>query len=280
MNRKGISEGMSERMNEMMNERMNEKSNHVTPDLKVSLKINVPKFAYPQDLEEAVRDETLCRPHDPLADNGIVLPAYYGADPVVDDNVVRCHNDILINNQVPIDDLSDPALLLGSFFNSSDGGLPKKTDICCWWDANQFETPPISAPMSYNSNDDSFCGHGCFCGFPCALAWLQDHPARQKYIPLLRFMRQKQSDVLVTDPLLPAPPRELLKMFGGSLSIEQFRNDPFSTGVGKCRTVHVSNMHPLKIQVQDRDVPVVESSRILQLLRSKRSQMTNNKPVR
>lgn len=238
-------------------------------DEMVFLRVSTPKFVYPRPLND-VGDETAIetRPHDPLADNGIVLSHVIGGSAAEASNEVRCFNDVQdpsATGERPAASQADSQfLLLRPFFQSNGGAMPASTEICCWWDCNKFDTPPICAPFTYKQTDDSFGGCGCFCSFACALAWLQDKPSCHRYIPLLRFLRQKQSDVLITSPLIPAPPREMLQMFGGGLTLDQFRDVTSHNGM---RMVHMPNMHPLRMNVENRAMTVVESSSVLKYLK-------------
>lgn len=236
-------------------------------DCIVSLKIEQPTFIYPQYSENTGPP----RPHDPFGDNGIVLSTVTDEGSALPPNVIMCHNDVPplkdSQKQTGQERVDSHSLLMSPFHNTADGLLPSSTDICCWWDANRFTSPPLSAPILYKARENTFGGLGCFCGYPCALAWLQDHPSCHRYIPLLRFMRQNQSDTLNVTPLRPAPPREMLKMFGGSMSIEEFRQDPAR---GEMRMVHVPNMYAIKVHAENRNDTWAESSSVLQFLRSKK----------
>ncbi len=236
----------------------------------VSLNIQTPKYVYPPVLDAGL--PTLTRAHDPFADNGILLPGVSGETPISSTpSVVLCFNDVQDYSVPAVKKRSDDkSLLLSSFFDDgSTKCLPKRTNVACWWCCHRFDTPPIGAPFEYKHVEDVFGGCGCFCSFPCALAWLQDHKACHKYIPLLRFMRQKQTDVLLGDDIRVAPPREMLSMFGGSLSIEEFRAD--NCDYSGLRMVHVPNMYPIEMRAEDRNRTMIESSSVLQFLKLKRT---------
>ena len=97
-----------------------------------------------------------------------------------------------------------------------------KTSIACWWCTYNFDTIPCCIPDRY------YCGKfyvfGCFCNFSCAIAYnldMNDYrvPLRNA---LIKEMYTKMTGL--TDNIPIAPKRELLKKFGGILSIEEFRN--------------------------------------------------------
>jgi hypothetical protein len=98
-----------------------------------------------------------------------------------------------------------------------------KTDICCWWCTEKFYTLPVFIPDRYTKNN--YYVFGCFCSFSCAMSYnleLSDYrtSVRASLIKKLYniIIDKKNGDI----PL--APKRELLKKFGGILSIDEFRN--------------------------------------------------------
>jgi len=99
-----------------------------------------------------------------------------------------------------------------------------KTDICCWWCCHQFETVPIGLPVKYDEKK-KFHVKGVFCSFSCMMAYKNDNPIYQSKRNLINFLYKKLTGTLLLDiNLVPAPPRCALKMFGGELNINQFRN--------------------------------------------------------
>lgn len=94
---------------------------------------------------------------------------------------------------------------------------PKETH--CFWDCAQFQNESIPLILSYNPLNKEYTGMGHFCSPNCALSYLYS-------------MNISQSEKWTSKGLMnsfwknitPSPPRESLKMFGGPLSIEQFRD--------------------------------------------------------
>ena len=99
---------------------------------------------------------------------------------------------------------------------------PEKTNINCWWCCHTFDNVPCSLPYSYKK--DKFCVKGVFCNFNCAASYnfsLNDENVYERY-SLLNLMYKKLYYRKFIKINL-APPRESLKMFGGYLSIDEFR---------------------------------------------------------
>lgn len=92
----------------------------------------------------------------------------------------------------------------------------------CLWHLDFFETPPVCLPMHYDSVTQEFDGIGPFCSLECAYAYRLEHrSAEAAPIRLLHLAHSKRSDYDGT-PLYPAPPRQALIRFGGSLNLETF----------------------------------------------------------
>lgn len=119
---------------------------------------------------------------------------------------------------------------LTSFFNQfckNDNfeTYPEKTDICCWWCCHNFNTIPISLPYKYSN--EKFHSYGVFCSFNCAAAYNfnnDDHNSYERYM-LLNLLYQKVTNKKVPVKINLSPPKELLKSFGGYLSIDEYRKN-------------------------------------------------------
>jgi hypothetical protein len=135
-----------------------------------------------------------------------------------------------------------------------------KTDVSCWWCCHKFDSIPVGLPTDYNTKLKKFRVKGVFCSFACMLA-NSDMSVKTKsmvtylykqltggytvdmkddYIKMLyndyriealfkdnlqykdEYIKSLAS--FIDEPLTKAPPRCVLKMFGGELSIDEFRN--------------------------------------------------------
>jgi hypothetical protein len=100
---------------------------------------------------------------------------------------------------------------------------PDQTNIHCWWCCNQFDGPPCTLPEYIRR--DKFYVSGCFCSFNCAASYnfnKNDNNVWERYT-LLNLMYKKLYNLPFVK-IEMAPPREVLKMFGGYMDIEEFRN--------------------------------------------------------
>ncbi len=101
---------------------------------------------------------------------------------------------------------------------------PRKTDIWCKHCSHPFDTMPIPIPATIDRKRDVYGVYNKCCSVGCAAAWLRDHPfpdsAYQR--SLLATMATEVFDI--TEPIRSAPPQDRLIVYGGDLTIEEFRN--------------------------------------------------------
>lgn len=99
----------------------------------------------------------------------------------------------------------------------------EKTDIACFWCSHKFSTPPCFIPQKYHNG--VYHVYGNFCSYNCAAAYnisLDDYRTWDRHA-LMQKLYSEISDS--TEQIVPAPSRLTLKLFGGPLSIEEFRHD-------------------------------------------------------
>lgn len=92
-------------------------------------------------------------------------------------------------------------------------------DHCC----HAFEGPPIPLPVSWDSRTDIFKVQGMFCSFACAKGYNRD---RARYTSglvaeLITLLQKRATGILHS--VHAAPPRTALTVFGGYMSIAEFR---------------------------------------------------------
>lgn len=99
--------------------------------------------------------------------------------------------------------------------------VPEETDIACFWCAHQFEGRPVFIP--YDEKKGTWHVYGNFCCPECALAYCldekEDTHIRWEKVSLMHRLYAS----VVGGRIYPAPSRQLLKHFGGRLSIEDYR---------------------------------------------------------
>ena len=95
----------------------------------------------------------------------------------------------------------------------------------CLWCCHPFPWKASVLPVSYDAYENMYTCEGHYCSPECAMACLYADPSLSD---VARWMRHGLlSDVYRTlytkRELTQAPPRQILRMFGGPLDIEQFR---------------------------------------------------------
>lgn len=119
----------------------------------------------------------------------------------------------------------------GSDARGNDATWPESTSIVCWHDCHHFDTVPIPIPkVSRHTNNHQnmiYTIFGVFCSCNCAVAYILERNTYDQQQMLLLF-KQMVIDVFHLDTrdvftFEPAPPRIFLDLFGGHLTIAQFR---------------------------------------------------------
>lgn len=98
------------------------------------------------------------------------------------------------------------------------------TDVCCWWCCHKFDSLPIGMPVDYHTKNKKFRVKGVFCSFACMCAYRDIYAKKSETNSLVSYLYTKLTAEPVGTIIQRAPPREALKMFGGELTIEEFRN--------------------------------------------------------
>jgi hypothetical protein len=128
--------------------------------------------------------------------------------------------------------------LLEEFSKKTDAGeWPSETNVACHWCCHPFQGTPVSLPTKMVNSPDSprisSCDvEGCFCSFQCAAAHNfstgDSDNMWERYAMLNRLYFDKsiaegmQPDAI--GKVVPAPSRLVLVMFGGHMTIEEFRS--------------------------------------------------------
>lgn len=99
------------------------------------------------------------------------------------------------------------------------------TGLMCWWCVHALpQRPCIHLPIKYDDKLNRFTTIGNFCSWQCAKAYALDtNSAKSGEVQsFLAMMRMRAFGKYV--PLWPAPKRQFLKCFGGTMTIEEFRS--------------------------------------------------------
>lgn len=127
--------------------------------------------------------------------------------------------------------------------------IPDKTNIKCWHCTHNFDGPPFFIPDSYING--YYYVFGCFCSFNCAASYnlriLNDARSKTRHSLILRLFH---SIFGARKTLTYAPRKEMLKDYGGEMTIKEYR-DTFMS-LGKDYKMPLPPMLPLVYQVEVR----------------------------
>jgi hypothetical protein len=116
-------------------------------------------------------------------------------------------------------------------------------DTCCFWCSHKFGWAACVLPISYDAYKNLYTCEGHFCSPECSLAFLYKESDTDS-IKWNRhsLLRSLYSNLYVNKELSPAPPRTLLRMYGGPLDIEQYR-----TYTMKVNDIVASELPPIRL---------------------------------
>jgi hypothetical protein len=94
----------------------------------------------------------------------------------------------------------------------------------CWWCCHPFEGTAFHAPYKYDEKRKRFQTTGHFCSWECTKTYILNEggPRSGERQMLLSLMRQHSAGKYM--PIKAAPKRTALAVFGGTLTIEEFRS--------------------------------------------------------
>ena len=111
----------------------------------------------------------------------------------------------------------------------------------CFWCCHSIDNIVYSMPYNYDSINDSYFVFGSFCSLQCANAYnFSVHGSSDKVWEINSWIQMLGKRYGFTNTIRPAPSKYLLKMFGGNLTIEEFREAHI-----KSDKTHVLNIPPM-----------------------------------
>ena len=96
----------------------------------------------------------------------------------------------------------------------------------CWWCCHTFESTPLSMPYKHDERRNKFYTSGNFCSWSCMKTYVSDKYGCNRgglICGNMVMMRRKIFDKIGT--IQKAPHRQKLNVFGGSMTIEEFREN-------------------------------------------------------
>jgi hypothetical protein len=117
-------------------------------------------------------------------------------------------------------------------------------DTACFWCAHSFDWTPAVLPISYDAYKNVYTCEGNFCSPECALANLYNNIHISDTVRWNRhtMLRHMYAQMYEKKDLSPAPPRTILRMFGGPLDIAQYRGY-----VSAVNDIVLSDLPPIRL---------------------------------
>jgi hypothetical protein len=168
------------------------------------------------------------QPYDINADNPFYegVEEYQSNQQIVSETAIKETVTVVENNvsanDVQTDYYNMKSSLLVQFKDSSEvKTIPLNTDVACFWCCHSFTNRPVVLPIRDTGEHLEVTGN--FCSPECACAYLfdmrQDSHTRWEQLALLYRVYGEACQGRIH----PSPNRATLKLFGGNLSIQEYR---------------------------------------------------------
>ena len=144
---------------------------------------------------------------------------------IVDETLIESHKEIQVYNIQRDDNLIEKQvhnIMIQYQYCNQTHEWPKATQYHCFWCCHSFETMPCFIPISLHN--DVYEVYGNFCSFNCAMSFNfssndVNYGERSSLIQDMYYKVYGYDSPKLTF----APPKEVTEMFGGSITIEEYR---------------------------------------------------------
>lgn len=154
----------------------------------------------------------------------------------------------------------------------------------CFWCCHPFPWKASVLPLSYDAYDNMYTCEGHFCSPECGLAYLYGDVSLSDVVRWTRhaLLSDLYRSIFSGKTITPAPHRHMLRMFGGPLDIEQFREY-----VSSSEDMVAIQLPPLRLHVPTMNVqgPIRDVKKFVSLSQdtvekaSKELRLRRTKPV-
>jgi hypothetical protein len=197
-------------------------------------------------------------------------------EPVTELPKTQSSNQVVINVKPVIEDsINELPGYEKNEYDISNSNVTNKS--MCWNCCHPINTNSIAQPIKYENGIFSNIGH--FCSYACICRHIVDSNessenifSKMSILNLYVNINMKTKGVTVS----PAPPRLVLKMFGGPIDIEEYRNyhNEYLTltnvePIIKCIDLSIKNLHIKKKNP-------VENKKEFKLYRKNKKSSTND----
>lgn len=165
------------------------------------------------DKNKELKDSGNLNGNDNLNDSGNLN----GNDNIDDDN------NFTTNLESSKNKMSSEGNLQNKLVNSDEDKWKANTNIKCHWCCHSFNNTPFGIPIKYKN--DKFYVHGIFCSLECAAAHnFSEEKGIQDIWESYNLLNLLSHKINYKNIVRLAPKRNCLNIFGGKMSIEEFRS--------------------------------------------------------
>ncbi len=133
--------------------------------------------------------------------------------------------DVVVEEKATLPVYAKGELLVLYKHTKTSQRLPESSDVACFWCCHTFEGMPCVIPV--REEKGVYEVYGNYCCPECALAGIleerDDSHVKWEKISLLHRIYGVQVSGGPSGRIYPAPPRSILKLFGGTVGIDSYR---------------------------------------------------------
>jgi len=149
----------------------------------------------------------------------------------------------------------------------------------CWWCCHPYDTEPLSMPYRYDQKRNKFYTTGNFCSWSCMKSFAIDkHGITRGSIICGNMVIMRKQMYGKIGSIRPAPFRYKLNVFGGDITIDQFRENNLRDVDIEPNEINIEEVTNIVIPIQQSTKKLSDiqnSTRSNDVLRLKR-----NKPLK
>lgn len=138
----------------------------------------------------------------------------------------------------------------------------------CWWCCHPFNTEPLRFPHKYDDRTGRFSTSGNFCSWSCMKAYNLERPNNGSTTMNIVTMRKKLYNSI--GRIRAAPGRQMLNVFGGPMTIEEFRENQ-TVDTGPVAPIKEEPYRSMIVKMDDKMAQITNSSGENEPLKLKRT---------
>lgn len=96
-------------------------------------------------------------------------------------------------------------------------------ELWCWWCCHPINETPLQLPKEYLEKKKTYVVYGYFCSFECMKTFNINENGSYKQNQTTLISKLIRETYGCHKDIKPAPPRQCLSVFGGSMNIQEFR---------------------------------------------------------